>query len=53
MDALAAALAESMTIPDAERDELERRRYTSIGAGQESGSASMKSIDPARFQATT
>ncbi|WP_367131880.1 hypothetical protein [Saccharothrix sp. HUAS TT1] len=30
VDALAAVLAESMTIPDAERDELQRRRYASI-----------------------
>ena len=33
VDALAAVLAESMTIPDVERDELQRRRYTAIGAG--------------------
>lgn len=34
VDALAAVLAESMTIPDVERDELQRRRYTSIEAGK-------------------
>lgn len=33
VDALAAALAESMTIPDAERDELRRRPHTPIEAG--------------------
>ncbi len=37
VDALAAVLAESMTIPDAERDELQRRRHASdaeqLGAG--------------------
>lgn len=34
VDALAAVLAESMTIPDAERDELQRRRYIAIEAGR-------------------
>jgi hypothetical protein len=33
VDALAGVLAESMTIPDAERDELQRRRYTPVAAG--------------------
>jgi hypothetical protein len=33
VDALAAVLAESMTIPDAERDELQRRRHEHIEAG--------------------
>ncbi|WP_254389257.1 hypothetical protein [Streptomyces sp. AC550_RSS872] len=30
VDALAAVLAESMTIPDAERDELQRRRHAPV-----------------------
>ncbi|WP_405523551.1 hypothetical protein OG426_09905 [Streptomyces canus] len=34
VDALAAVLAESMTIPDIERDELQRRRYAPIEAGR-------------------
>ncbi|WP_406087399.1 hypothetical protein [Streptomyces virginiae] len=34
VDALAALLAESMTIPDAEREELRRRRHTPIEAGR-------------------
>ncbi|MFF4356405.1 hypothetical protein [Streptomyces sp. NPDC001604] len=34
VDALAAVLAESMTIPDAEREELQRRRYAPIEAGE-------------------
>ncbi|CAL9624671.1 hypothetical protein SUDANB95_05898 [Actinosynnema sp. ALI-1.44] len=41
VDALAAVLAESMTIPDAERDELQRRRYASIEDGKKSENASM------------
>ncbi|MCF1597953.1 hypothetical protein [Streptomyces muensis] len=34
VDALAAVLAESMTIPDAERDALQRRRSAAIEAGE-------------------
>ncbi|WP_328549857.1 hypothetical protein [Streptomyces sp. NBC_00366] len=34
VNALAAVLAESMTIPDVERDELQRRRYAPIEAGR-------------------
>lgn len=34
VDALAAVLAESMTIPDAERDELQRRRHVPIDAAR-------------------
>ncbi|MFD9226458.1 hypothetical protein [Streptomyces anulatus] len=33
VDALAAVLAESMTIPDTERDELQRRPHSSVEAG--------------------
>jgi hypothetical protein len=38
VDALAAVLAESMTIPDVERQELQRGRYASIEAGGPGGS---------------
>ncbi|MFV0137424.1 hypothetical protein ACLGIH_30250 [Streptomyces sp. HMX87] len=34
VDALAAVLAESMTIPDVEREELRRRRHAAIEAGR-------------------
>ncbi|QFZ16967.1 hypothetical protein [Saccharothrix syringae] len=53
VDALAAVLAESMTIPDAERDALQRRHYAYIEAGGESESASTTSIEPTRSEATT
>ncbi|MEV0677845.1 hypothetical protein AB0I60_15145 [Actinosynnema sp. NPDC050436] len=36
VDALAAVLAESMTIPEAERDELQQRRHLSSGASEQS-----------------
>ncbi|MGW4215112.1 hypothetical protein ACWEIJ_44565 [Lentzea sp. NPDC004789] len=45
-DALAAVLSESMTIPDAERDELQRRRYASIETGEKSESAGTRSAEP-------
>ncbi|MDX8141689.1 hypothetical protein SK854_06180 [Lentzea sp. BCCO 10_0061] len=51
VDALAAVLAESMTIPDAERDELQRRRYASIETGEKSERAGMRSTEPAGFKA--
>ncbi|XVV04912.1 hypothetical protein ACQPW3_05780 [Actinosynnema sp. CA-248983] len=51
--ALAAVLAESMTIPDAERDELQRRRYTSIETGKKSENARMRSTQPMSSEATT
>ncbi|MDF4254331.1 hypothetical protein [Streptomyces sp. WMMB303] len=44
--ALAAVLAESMTIPDGERDELQRRRYAPIAAGKQSESTGMGSTEP-------
>jgi hypothetical protein len=50
VDALAAVLAESMTIPDAERDELQRRRYASIDAGESTGT---RSTEPTKSEATT
>ncbi|MFE0541436.1 hypothetical protein [Streptomyces sp. NPDC058891] len=46
VDALAAVLAESMTIPDVERDELQRRRHEPIeagGKGETTGTRSTKS----------
>ncbi|MDX8141492.1 hypothetical protein SK854_05170 [Lentzea sp. BCCO 10_0061] len=44
--ALAAVLAESMTIPDAERDELQRRRHPSVE------SAGTGPTEPAGLEAT-
>ncbi|MBW4720609.1 hypothetical protein [Saccharothrix obliqua] len=48
--ALAAVLAESMTIPDAERDELQRRRYASTEASESAGTTP---TEPAGSQITT
>ncbi|MGI5170279.1 hypothetical protein ACQEU3_38585 [Spirillospora sp. CA-253888] len=45
VDALAAVLAESMMIPDIERDELRRRRHASIEAAQDE-SADTGSAEP-------
>ncbi|MDX8052217.1 hypothetical protein SK571_22765 [Lentzea sp. BCCO 10_0798] len=53
VDALAAVLAESMTIPDVERDELQRRRYASVGTGEKSENAGTTSTEPTGFEATT
>jgi hypothetical protein len=53
VDALAAVLAESMTIPDAERDELQRRRHASIEAGEKTESASTGSTEPTESEPTT
>ena len=53
VDALAAVLAESMAIPDAERDELQRRRHTSIEAGEKSESTGTESPEPTGSEATT
>ena len=53
VDALAAVLAESMTIPDAERDALQRRRYAPIEAGKKGESTSTGSTEPAGSEATT
>ncbi len=49
--ALAAVLAESMTIPDIERDELQRRRYTSIEAGKKGESTGTGSTEPTGSEA--
>ncbi|MFR9799854.1 hypothetical protein ACL02U_28755 [Streptomyces sp. MS06] len=51
--ALAAVLAESMTIPDVERDELQRRRYAPIEAGEKSESTGTRSTEPTGSEATT
>jgi len=53
VDALAAVLAESMTIPDAERDELQRRRYASLEAGEKNGNTGTTSTEPPGSEATT
>jgi len=46
VNALAAVLAESMTIPDVERDELQRRRYAPIEAGKKGESTGTRSTEP-------
>jgi hypothetical protein len=53
VDALAAVLAESMTIPDVERDALQRRRYAPIEAGKKGGSTGSRSTEPAGSEAAT
>ncbi|MGW2161959.1 hypothetical protein [Nonomuraea sp. NPDC001699] len=53
VNALAAVLAESMTIPDVERDELQQRRYASIEAGRKGESAGTRSTEPTGSEATT
>lgn len=52
-DALAAVLAESMTIPDAERDELQRRRYAAIEAGKSGVNTGALPIEPTEPEPTT
>ncbi|WP_432107468.1 hypothetical protein [Streptomyces sp. AA1529] len=47
VDALAAVLAESMTVPASERDELQRRRYAPIEAGKKSEGTATSSIEAA------
>ncbi|MQS09803.1 hypothetical protein FNX48_022335, partial [Streptomyces sp. IF17] len=53
VDALAAVLAESMAIPDIERDELRRRGHTAIEAGGEHGSTGTKTTEPTGTDAAT
>ncbi|GFE18060.1 hypothetical protein Sgleb_61070 [Streptomyces glebosus] len=53
VDALAAVLAESMTIPDVERDELQRRRYAPIEAGRKGESTGTRPTEPTGSEATT
>lgn len=50
--ALAAVLAESMAIPDVEREELQRRSHTAIGAGR-GEIAGTTSTEPTGAEATT
>ncbi|MGW4303783.1 hypothetical protein [Streptomyces sp. NPDC004100] len=53
VDALAAVLAESMAIPDIERDELQRRRPASIEANKKSESADTRPTEPTAAESTT
>jgi len=53
VDALAAVLAESMTIPDAERDALQQRRYASIEASKKGESNGTLSAEPSGSEAAT
>ncbi|MGW0791882.1 hypothetical protein ACWD04_27585 [Streptomyces sp. NPDC002911] len=53
VDAFAAVLAESMTIPDAERDELQRRRHMAVEAGRKNESADASSTEPKGSEAAT
>jgi hypothetical protein len=53
VDALAAVLAESMTIPDVERDALQRRRHAAIDEGTNSESDDTGSTEPTESAATT
>jgi len=53
VDALAAVLAESMTIPDVERDALQRRRYAPVEAAKKGESTGTGSAEPAGSEATT
>lgn len=46
VDALAAVLAESMMIPDAERDELQRRGRPVLGAGEKDEIADTRPVEP-------
>jgi hypothetical protein len=50
---LAAVLAESMTIPDIERDALLRRRHVSIEAGKESEITDARSSAPGESETTS
>ncbi|MEU1541828.1 hypothetical protein ABZ461_27715 [Actinacidiphila glaucinigra] len=52
MDTLAAVLAESMTIPDVERDELQRRRYACIEASKKGEITGTRSTEPTGAEAT-
>jgi hypothetical protein len=53
VDMLAAVLAESMTIPDGERDELQRRRYAPVEPGSKGDSTDTRSTEPFGSEATT
>ncbi|GAA2738011.1 hypothetical protein [Actinocorallia aurantiaca] len=51
VDALAAVLSESMTIPDVEREDLQRRRHTPIEAGEKSEITDTRSTEPTGSEA--
>ncbi|MET9988104.1 hypothetical protein ABZ061_00820 [Streptomyces mutabilis] len=53
VDALAAVLAESMTIPDGEREALRRRLHAPIEAGGDGDSTGTKAARPVGSDATT
>ncbi|MET8909489.1 hypothetical protein [Micromonospora sp. NPDC004551] len=53
VDTLAAVLAESMTIPDVEREELKRRSHAAIGAGSKGEIAGTTSTEPTGSETTT
>ncbi|MFJ4842824.1 hypothetical protein [Streptomyces sp. NPDC088746] len=53
VDELAAVLAESMAIPDSERDALQQRRPTAIEADGTNESTDASSAEPARSEAAT
>ncbi|MCP3771451.1 MULTISPECIES: hypothetical protein [unclassified Streptomyces] len=53
VDGLAAVLAESMTIPDGERDALQRRRHAPIEAGSEGESTGTRSTEPTGSESAT
>ncbi|MFF0171057.1 hypothetical protein [Streptomyces prasinus] len=53
VDALVAVLAESMTIPDVERDALQRRRHTPIEAGSEGENTGTRSTEPSESESAT
>lgn len=46
VEALAAVLAESMTIPSVEREKLQGPRFTAIGVGKKNESTGSRSIEP-------
>jgi hypothetical protein len=53
VDALAAVLAESMAIPEIEREDLQRRRRTPIDAGRRDEVTGPSSAEPTEAEATT
>ncbi|MEV3929475.1 MULTISPECIES: hypothetical protein [unclassified Streptomyces] len=53
VDALAAVLAESMTIPDAERDALQRLRHPAIEAGGKHETSDVSSTEPTGSEPAT
>lgn len=53
VDTLAAVLAESMTIPDVERDALQRRRHPAIEAGGKNESSDVSPTEPTGSEPAT